>query len=78
MITDYVIGKGIEPKSGAKVKITYDGMYPDGRVFDSNQFRSKPFQFRKGTQQVIRGLDLGLEGLRVGGSREIVIPSELG
>lgn len=77
-MTDYIIGKGAEPKLGAKVKITYEGSYPDGTIFDQCNKRSKPFSFRKGTAQVIRGLDLGLEGMRIGGSREIVIPSELG
>lgn len=77
-VTDFVIGKGLEPKLGAKVKITYEGFFPDGYVFDSNLKRTKPFVFRKGTGQVIRGLDLGLEGLRIGGSREIVIPPALG
>jgi FKBP-type peptidyl-prolyl cis-trans isomerase len=76
--TDYIIGKGAEPKLGAKVKITYEGFFPDGTVFDSRVKRTKPLVFRKGTSQVIRGLDLGMEGMRVGGSREIIIPSELG
>lgn len=77
-ITDYIIGKGAEPKLGAKVKITYEGSFPDGTVFDQRITRSKPFSFRMGTAQVIRGLDLGLEGMRIGGSREILIPPELG
>ena len=77
-VTDYIIGKGAEPKLGAKVKITYEGSFPDGTVFDQRITRSKPFSFRMGTAQVIRGLDFGLEGMRIGGSREIVIPPELG
>jgi len=78
LICDYVIGKGIVPKGGAKVKLTYEGSYPDGTVFDSNLKRSKPFIFRKGAAQVIKGLDAGIEGMRVGGSREIIVPPELG
>jgi FKBP-type peptidyl-prolyl cis-trans isomerase len=77
-LTDYILGTGAEPKLGAKVKITYEGSYPDGTVFDQNIKRGKPFTFRKGTAQVIRGLDLGMEGMKIGGSREIVIPPELG
>jgi FK506-binding nuclear protein len=77
-ITDYVIGAGKEPKLGSKVQITYEGMFPDGKMFDSNLKRTKPFTFRKGNGDVVRGMDLGLEGMRVGGSREIVIPGPLG
>ena len=78
LVTDYVIGRGKEPKLGSKVKITYEGMYPDGTVFDKNLKRLKPLVFRKGAGNVVRGLDLGLDGLRIGGSREVVIPPELG
>lgn len=77
-VTDFVVGLGPEPKLGSKVKIVYEGMYPDGKVFDSRLTRGKPLVFRKGTRQVIPGLDLGLEGMRIGGSREICIPSALG
>jgi len=77
-ITDYVVGLGGEPKLGSKIKIIYEGMFPDGTIFDANLKRTKPLVFRKGTGQVIRGLDLGLEGMQVGGSREVDIPSELG
>lgn len=77
-VTDYIIGKGAVPKLGSKIKITYEGSFPDGTIFDSRITRSKPFSFRLGTAQVIRGLDLGMEGMRVGGSREILIPPELG
>lgn len=78
VIVDHVIGKGKEPKLGSKVKITYEGMFPNGKIFDANLKRKKPFVFRKGTGDVVRGMDLGMEGMRVGGSREIMIPSELG
>ena len=78
LYTDYVVGKGIEPKLGSKIKITYEGSFPDGTVFDTRAKRSKPFVFRKGAADVIRGLDLGVEGMRVGGSREIVLPPALG
>lgn len=78
LITDYVIGNGIEPKLGSKVQITYEGCFPDGKIFDANLKRKKPLVFRKGMAEVVRGLDLGLEGVRIGGSREIVIPPDLG
>ena len=78
LITDYVVGNGPEPKLGSTVKITYEGMFPDGKVFDKNPSRKKPLKFRVGAGQVIRGLDLGMDKMRVGGSREIVIPPALG
>jgi FK506-binding nuclear protein len=78
LITDYVIGNGAEPKLGSSVKITYEGMFPNGKVFDKNSSRKKPLKFRVGSGQVIRGLDLGMDKMRVGGSREIVIPAALG
>mmetsp|Transcript_22483 Transcript_22483/g.32824 ORF Transcript_22483/g.32824 Transcript_22483/m.32824 type:complete len:333 (+) Transcript_22483:38-1036(+) len=78
LITDHVIGRGNEPRLGSIVKITYEGLFPDGTIFDFNRKRTKPFKFRKGAGQVVRGLDLGLEGMRIGGSREIVIPPPLG
>jgi FKBP-type peptidyl-prolyl cis-trans isomerase len=77
-ITDFIIGRGAQPKLGAKVNITYEGSFPDGTVFDKCITRARPFSFRMGTAQVIRGLDLGLEGMRIGGSREILIPPTLG
>jgi FK506-binding nuclear protein len=78
LLTEYVVGKGPVVRPGATVHITYEGMFPNGAVFDANLKRTKPFKFRQGTGQVIRGLDLALDGMRVGGSREVVIPPELG
>lgn len=78
VITDYVVGKMKVPKLGSKVKVIYQAMFPDGKVFDEHLSTKQPFVFRLGAAQVIRGLDLGMEGMRIGGAREIVIPPELG
>jgi len=78
LVTDYIIGAGKEPRGGTRVGITYEGMFPDGTIFDKNVKRAKPLFFRKGAGEVVRGLDHGLEGMHVGGSREIVVPSALG
>lgn len=75
---DYIIGNGDIPNPGATVKVVYTGMFPDGTVFDARMKRLSPFVFRKGVNQVVKGLDLGMEGMRVGGTREITIPPELG
>jgi FKBP-type peptidyl-prolyl cis-trans isomerase len=53
LVTDYVIGHGTEPKLGSTVCITYEGLFPNGKRFDSNLKRSKPLKFRKGSGQVL-------------------------
>ncbi|CAM9856878.1 unnamed protein product [Scytosiphon promiscuus] len=71
-------GGGKLATAGKNVKICYEGCFPDGRVFDKNNNRRRPLQFRVGMQSVITGMDRGVEGMRVGGSREIAIPAALG
>lgn len=78
VVTDYIVGKKAVPRLGSKVRVIYQAMFPEGKVFDEHLSRKQPFVFRLGAAQVIRGLDLGMEGMRIGGAREIVIPSELG
>ena len=79
VVTDYVIGGGIVPKPGATVRILYQGCFADGTtLFDSRISLDSPFVFRKGTGQVIRGLDVGIDGMKIGGQREIFVPSESG
>ncbi len=78
LCTDYIVGKGKVPRLGTTVTVTYEGMFSNGKTFDKNLKRSKPLSFRKGAGQVVRGMDIGIENMRVGGSREIVIPSHLG
>lgn len=53
LVTDHVIGKGPGPRLGSIVSITYDGLFPDGQIFDSNQRRSQPLKFRLGAGQVL-------------------------
>jgi FKBP-type peptidyl-prolyl cis-trans isomerase len=77
-IVDHVLGSGPEPKLGAEIGLVYEAILPDGTVFDRTEDPSHPLKFRKGTGQVIRGLDIGLEGLRLGGWREITVPPALG
>jgi FKBP-type peptidyl-prolyl cis-trans isomerase len=79
IVTDYMIGKGALPKPGAVVEILYEGLFPEtGEVFDHRLKRKQPFTFRRGLQHVIKGMDLGMEGMRVGGAREMIIPPQLG
>lgn len=78
-IQDMLHGTGSTVKPGRKVGINYVGVFPDNdKVFDKNMSKSNPLQFRVGTGEVIKGLERGLEGMKVGGERIIVIPPKLG
>lgn len=75
---DLVVGTGKEAVSGSYVLVHYSGWLPDGSMFDSSRPRNQPFDFVVGRGQVIKGWDEGLVGMRVGGKRKLVIPSDLG
>ncbi len=72
-------GSGAEAKSGDTVTVQYVGVnYKTGKEFDSSWSRSEPFSFTLGAGEVIPGWDQGIEGMKVGARRELVIPPELG
>ncbi|MDL2339443.1 MAG: FKBP-type peptidyl-prolyl cis-trans isomerase [Pseudomonadota bacterium] len=79
---DTIDGTGEEAVSGQHVSVHYTGwLYSNGvkgAKFDSSKDRGDPFKFYLGAGQVIRGWDEGVVGMRVGGSRVLVIPPELG
>jgi FKBP-type peptidyl-prolyl cis-trans isomerase FkpA len=79
---DTVLGSGEEAKTGQQVSVHYTGWLYDGAVkgakFDSSKDRNDPFSFELGAGMVIRGWDEGVQGMRVGGTRLLVIPPELG
>lgn len=75
---DLVEGNGDSPKPGQVVVVHYTGWLQDGGKFDSSLDRGEPFSFNLGMGQVIAGWDLGVAGMKVGGKRQLVIPSELG
>lgn len=78
-ITDLVIGTGKETSRGALVIAHYEGFLDDGTKFDSSKDRGgRPFEFVFGTGRVIKGWDIGLVGMKVGGKRSLFVPSELG
>lgn len=77
-INDIVIGNGAEAKIGNTVTVNYAGTFEDSRKFDSSYDRNEPFSFTLGAGQVIKGWDLGVAGMKVGGKRNLVIPPELG
>ncbi len=74
---DLVVGTGAEAKSGSSVYVNYVGvLWKTGKEFDSSWKRNEPFQFTLGAGQVIKGWDKGVVGMKVGGRRELRIPSE--
>ncbi|MGH7442506.1 MAG: FKBP-type peptidyl-prolyl cis-trans isomerase, partial [bacterium] len=76
-ITDVVLGSGAEAVAGKTLTVNYTGRLLSGAQFDSSYGRG-PFSFTLGAGQVIKGWDMGLTGMKVGGKRELVIPSYLG
>ncbi|RLN55514.1 hypothetical protein BBJ29_006968 [Phytophthora kernoviae] len=77
-IEEIAVGKGRAVMRGRKVGILYRGRLTNGKQFDATQNRKKPFTFRHGIGDVIKGMDIGIEGMRAGGKRTITIPSRLG
>ncbi len=79
---DTTTGSGAEAVAGRHVSVHYTGwLYNDGvkgTKFDSSKDRGDPFSFALGAGQVIRGWDEGVQGMRVGGTRVLVIPAQLG
>jgi peptidylprolyl isomerase len=76
---DIKVGTGPAVKAGDTVKVDYKGWLDDGTVFDtSKQPGREPFSFAVGTGTVIKGWDEGLQGMKKGGKRELIIPPDLG
>ena len=76
--TDTVVGTGDSPQKGKRVSVHYTGRLADGKKFDSSVDRGQPFPFRIGANQVIRGWDEGVKGMRIGGKRKLTIPPDMG
>jgi len=76
-IKDLEVGTGPQAELGARVKVHYTGWTMDGKQFDTSRDTDTPFEFSLGAREVIRGWDIGLQGMRVGGKRELIIPPEL-
>jgi len=72
---DITVGTGDVAIVGKEITVNYTGVFQDGKKFDSSLDRGVPFTFTLGAGQVIKGWDIGVEGMRVGGKRILVIPS---
>lgn len=82
--TDGTLGAGVEATAGKNVSVHYTGWLHDpaskdlhGKKFDSSRDHGEPFSFRLGAGQVIRGWDEGVAGMKVGGTRTLIIPSDM-
>ncbi|RVT48828.1 FKBP-type peptidyl-prolyl cis-trans isomerase [Rubrivivax albus] len=82
---DTTPGTGAEAQAGQRVRVHYTGWLHDpaadngrGRKFDSSKDRNDPFVFPLGAGHVIGGWDEGVQGMKVGGTRTLLIPPQLG
>lgn len=75
---DTILGEGVEARTGDHVVVHYTGWLTNGSKFDSSKDRSDPFSFPLGQRHVISGWDEGVQGMKIGGTRKLTIPPQLG
>lgn len=80
---DVKVGEGAEAKAGQNVTVHYTGWLRNddgskGSKFNSSKDRNDPFEFALGAGMVIRGWDEGVQGMKIGGTRVLTIPADLG
>src|SRR6267154_6021445 len=76
-IEDTVIGEGAAATAGRDVIVHYAGWLADGTQFDSSKEKQDPFEFTLGKKEVMPGWEEGLSGMKVGGTRKLIIPPQL-
>ena len=78
LVEDILVGDGAEATNGSKVTVHYVGVsFLTGEEFDASWNRDQPFEFKLGKGQVIQGWDAGVLGMKVGGRRQLTIPSAM-
>jgi FKBP-type peptidyl-prolyl cis-trans isomerase FkpA len=77
VVQDLSVGTGSEAAAGRTVAVHYVGRFTDGNKFDSSYDRGRPIDFPLGAGVMIKGFDIGIPGMRVGGKRQLTIPAEL-
>ncbi|KAI0674917.1 hypothetical protein C8Q78DRAFT_1009663 [Trametes maxima] len=75
-VVDHKTGTGPQAKSGDTVTMRYIGKLENGKIFDQNT-KGKPFKFHLGKGEVIKGWDIGIVGMQVGGERMLTIPAPM-
>lgn len=75
---DLVVGTGRPAELGDTATVHYTGWLENGKQFDSSRDRNEPFSFRVGAGRVIKGWDEGVQGMKVGGKRKLIVPPDLG
>ena len=75
---DLKVGEGAIAKEGSEVKVHYTGTLENGKKFDSSLDRGEPIALTIGAGRVIKGWEEGLQGMKVGGKRKLIIPAKLG
>ena len=75
---DLKTGTGATAQAGQTVTVHYSGWLENGNKFDSSIDRGQPFSFPLGAGRVIKGWDEGVQGMKVGGKRKLIIPATLG
>jgi peptidylprolyl isomerase len=74
---DIVVGNGDMPQKGQIVAVHYTGFLEDGKKFDSSYDRNSPLEFRIGEGQMIPGFDEGIQTMKKGGKRKLILPPYL-
>jgi FKBP-type peptidyl-prolyl cis-trans isomerase FkpA len=75
---EFIVGDGAEAAAGQTAVVHYTGWLTDKSKFDSSKDRGDLFEFPLGEGRVIRGWDEGVAGMKIGGTRLLIIPPELG
>ena len=74
---DLEIGQGAEIMDHQIAVVHYTGTLENGAKFDSSRDRGEPFSFTLGAGEVIKGWDEGVKGMKIGGRRQLIIPSDM-